>query len=771
MFVWNFRSRRHDRPDVPAEIYVSIVDSLYSDARSFFIGCVAASTAIFITAWKTHEPLLYLCAIAFVIVAAIRSVDVRAYRLGRDSLKTIEDANRWELRYAVGVSAHVMLLGMWCLVAFAATDDTFVQFTSVVGTIAYLIGIAGRNFGSTRLVLVQIFCAAPFIIIALLFPNDLYYASTAVLLMGFFASLKFISDRLRKTLMDAVIAARDNTILANRFDAALNNMPLGLCMFDADRRLVVINRRGIELLGVSTVDARHGSHARKLFHRATGAGMFTPANADRVIAEIENGPSGRGDEDIEVATRTGRTLALTFQPMANRGSVVLVEDITERKAAAAKIYHLARYDSLTGLPNRTFFHDQMQVTLSRMQKTKESCAVLFIDLDQFKQINDTMGHPFGDALLCVVAERLRRIARPSDIVARFGGDEFVILQYPIETPEDAASLARRVAATLGEPCAIDHHQVVIGASIGISVGLQDGDNADLLLKNADMALYRTKSEGRGAWRFFETEMDVKAQARRSLEVDLRNAVATEAFKVYYQPLVDLKTRRISTCEALLRWPHPERGMVSPAEFIPLAEEMGLIVDIGDYVLRESCKECMQWPSDTRVAVNLSPIQFRRGNVVSVVSEALKISGLPANRLELEITESVLIQDTETTRKYLNELREMGVRISLDDFGTGYSSLSYLHSFPLNKVKIDRSFLQGIGKSERSRILLRGVARLSAELGMSVVVEGVETDDELDLIVSEANVDEAQGYLFSPAIPSSAIRRMLESPKVAKFKVA
>jgi predicted signal transduction protein with EAL and GGDEF domain len=338
-------------------------------------------------------------------------------------------------------------------------------------------------------------------------------------------------------------------------------------------------------------------------------------------------------------------------------------------------------------------------------------------------------------------------------------------------PEDAASLARRVATALGEPCSIDHHQVVIGASIGISIGLQDGDNADLLLKNADMALYRTKSEGRGAWRFFETEMDVKAQARRSLEVDLRNAVATEAFKVYYQPLIDLKTRRISTCEALLRWPHPERGMVSPAEFRPLAEEMGLIVEIGDYVLRESCKECMQWPSDTRVAVNLSPIQFRRGNVVSVVSAALKISGLPANRLELEITESVLIQDTETTRKYLNELREMGVRISLDDFGTGYSSLSYLHSFPLNKVKIDRSFLQGIGKSERSRILLRGVARLSAELGMSVVVEGVETDDELDLIVSEASVDVAQGYLFSPAIPSSAIRRMLESPKVAKFKVA
>jgi len=771
MSVWKFSLRRRDRPDVPAEIYISIVDSLYSDTRSLFMGAIAVSLAILVTAVKVEEPLLYFCAAAVSAVAFARAIGVRAYHRQRPGMKTAQDAGRWELQYAIGTSALIALLGIWCVVAFGKTTDPFVQLVSITSTVAYLIGVTGRNFGSSRLVVAQILCAAPLTVLSLWLTGDAYYAVYSVLFVSFFFAMKFISDRLRKTLMDAVIAARDNTLLANRFDAALNNMPLGLCMFDAERRLVVINHRGMELLGVPGDKTYQGASARELFQAASRAGVFTPANASRIAAEIETGPTGRGDDDIEVEAQNGRTFALTFQPMANRGSVVMIEDITERKSAAAKIHYLARYDALTGLPNRTFFHQKMQVTLARQQKTGESCAVLFIDLDQFKQINDTMGHPFGDALLCVVAERLRRIARPSDIVARFGGDEFVILQYPIEVPEDAASLARRVATTLGEPCAIDHHQVVIGASIGISIGLQDGDNADLLLKNADMALYRTKSEGRGAWRFFETEMDVKAQARRSLEVDLRNAVATEAFKVYYQPLVDLKTRRISTCEALLRWPHPERGMVSPAEFIPLAEEMGLIVEIGDYVLRESCKECMQWPSDTRVAVNLSPIQFRRGNVVSVVSEALKISGLPANRLELEITESVLIQDTETTRKYLNELREMGVRLSLDDFGTGYSSLSYLHSFPLNKVKIDRSFLQGIGKSERSRILLRGVARLSAELGMSVVVEGVETDDELDLIVSEANVDEAQGYLFSPAIPSSAIRRMLESPKVAKFKVA
>jgi EAL domain-containing protein (putative c-di-GMP-specific phosphodiesterase class I) len=292
------------------------------------------------------------------------------------------------------------------------------------------------------------------------------------------------------------------------------------------------------------------------------------------------------------------------------------------------------------------------------------------------------------------------------------------------------------------------------------VAPQDGMDADLLLKNADMALYRTKSEGRGAWRFFEREMDVKAQARRSLEIDLRNAVSSNAFKLHYQPLINLKTRQITTCEALLRWPHPDRGMVSPAEFIPIAEEMGLIVEIGDWVLTQACLECMAWPDDVRVAVNLSPIQFRRGNVTEAVRRALATSGLPANRLEIEITESVLVQDTEATRACLVQLRELGVRISLDDFGTGYSSLSYLHSFPLHKVKIDRSFLQGITGSDRSLTLLRGVARLSAELGMSVVVEGVETDEELTLVATEARVDEAQGYLFSPPIPGPLIRDLL-----------
>jgi len=387
---------------------------------------------------------------------------------------------------------------------------------------------------------------------------------------------------------------------------------------------------------------------------------------------------------------------------------------------------------------------------------------MFVDLDHFKQINDTLGHAVGDHLLCAVADRLRGIVRESDVIARFGGDEFIVLQSPIRKPEEASTLARRIIEAVSEPYRIDGHRLVIAASIGVAVASAAAVTADVLLQNADMALYRAKFDGRGTWRFFEPDMEVKARARRKLETDLRNALANDDFEIYYQPLYNLKTHAISTCEALLRWPHAERGMISPAEFIPVAEEMGLIVDIGRWVLQRACRECTRWPNQIRVAVNLSPIQFGRGDVVADIHEALTISGLPANRLEVEITESVLLLDTEATRAALLRLRQDGVRISLDDFGTGYSSLSYLHSLPLHKVKIDRSFLQGLGTDDRSWTLLHGVAQLSAQLGLSVVIEGVETEEQLAVIAAEQSVDEVQGFLLSMPIPGRQLRALLEA---------
>jgi diguanylate cyclase (GGDEF)-like protein len=387
-------------------------------------------------------------------------------------------------------------------------------------------------------------------------------------------------------------------------------------------------------------------------------------------------------------------------------------------------------------------------------------ALLFIDLDQFKQVNDTLGHPCGDELLCAVADRLREMLRPEDFVARFGGDEFVVFQQNVKSDEDAAGLAQRIVDRLSERYEIDNHLVEIGASVGIAM-TSPSVSADTLLKNADMALYRAKADGRGTYCFFREEMALTVEARRILELDLRKALANEEFELFYQPLVNLKTGRISTCEALLRWNHPERGTVSPVDIIPVAEDMGLIIDLGRWILRKACMEAMKWPDGVSVAVNFSPQQFHQRDVLSEVRYALEVSGLPAHRLEIEITESSLLRNTQLTHDVLSQLHAAGVRISLDDFGTGYSSLSYLHNFPLQKVKIDRSFLEGIDTA-RPLTLLRGVARLSADLGMSVVVEGIETNDQLELISADGTVTEAQGYLFSRPVAATQIRQLLDA---------
>jgi diguanylate cyclase (GGDEF)-like protein len=677
----------------------------------------------------------------------------------------------WELRYIVGAGIFHLLLGLWCLVALAYTDDHAAQLISCMITVAYAATGAGRNCGRPYIVILQFVAAIGPLVLGLFLTADLFYVGTGVLSLLFFASLMRIALTLYEALLKALTSTRDMTSLASRFDTALNNMPHGLCMFDAEGRVVVMNSRLSDLLCTGDAFRKKDVTVWELLYKCVQVGLITEYSAERIALQFETHLAERSTGHIITETEDGRTFSFTFQPMENGGSVILVEDITERKNAEAKISHMARYDALTGLPNRTFFRDQIDKMLAITRHNGKSCAVLFIDLDQFKQVNDTLGHPCGDQLLCAVSDRLRKIIRGSDIVARFGGDEFVVFQSPIRHPREASSLARNIVKQLEEPYDIDGHRVVVGASIGIAITPNETISADNLLKNADMALYRAKADGRGTWRFFEPDMAVKAQARRSLELDLRNAVENGEFKVFYQPLINLKSKRVSTCEALLRWSHPERGMIPPAEFVPIAEEMGLIIDMGKWVLHQACLEATQWPEQVKVAVNLSPIQFKRGDVVSDVRQVLQVTGLAPNRLEVEITETVLLQDTPATHDALNQLRELGVRISLDDFGTGYSSLSYLHSFPLQKVKIDRSFLEGLGTSDRPITLLHGVARLSAELGMSVVVEGIETEEQLSLISTEEGIEEAQGYLFSPPIPGRQIRKLLEASSSNVLRVA
>jgi len=456
-------------------------------------------------------------------------------------------------------------------------------------------------------------------------------------------------------------------------------------------------------------------------------------------------------------------LNVGLHPVADRGWAITFEDVTERRAAELQADEMARHDLLTGLPNRLLLRERLKEAVGRLQRSGEACAVLLIDLDRFKPVNDTLGHPMGDALLQKVADRLRSTVRPTDTVARIGGDEFVILQTGIREAADTQALARRIVDLVGRTYMVDGHLLTIGASVGVALAPNDGTEADKLLKNADLALYRAKLDGRATYRFFEPEMDARMQMRRQLELDMRQALARREFQLHYQPQLQLEGNRLVGCEALIRWQHPTRGMVSPLDFIPLAEEIGLIVPIGEWVMRQACRDAVTWPAPLSVAVNVSPAQFKSERLVEMVMSALSSSGLPATRLEVEITEGVLLQQNDKTLQTLHRLRELGVRVSMDDFGTGYSSLSYLRSFPFDKIKIDRSFISDLSGKRDGEAIIRAIAGLGKSLGMTTVAEGVETADQMERIRAEGCTD-VQGYLISKPVSASEVLTFLSADR-------
>ncbi len=455
----------------------------------------------------------------------------------------------------------------------------------------------------------------------------------------------------------------------------------------------------------------------------------------------------------------GQAFTVTHQPM-EEGWLTTYEDITERRVAEARISHLAHHDALTGLPNRVLFREALEHALA-FARRGQSLALLCIDLDQFKAVNDTLGHPIGDGLLQAVAQRLRDGLRETDTVARLGGDEFAIIQTAIRSPIDTTGLAGRVIELMETPFDIDGHQIVIGTSVGIAFAPEDGVDADQLLKCADLALYRAKLDGRGMYRLFQADMDAAMQARRVLELDLRLALAAGQLEVFYQPQIDVRARRVTGFEALLRWRHPTKGLVPPDRFIPLAEETGMIVPIGAWVLRQACMAASAWPDAMRVAVNLSPVQFKSRNLVAMVEAALEESGLQPSRLELEITETVMLQDTDATLATLHKLRDLGIQVAMDDFGTGYSSLSYLRRFPFDRIKIDQSFVRELETRADCIAIVRAVTTLGCDLGMATTAEGVETREQFDAL-TRAGCTEVQGYLFSPAVPVGAVPELLRT---------
>ena len=744
--------------EVSPTVSAALIDSLFEAPGPLLAGIIFVAIAAAMTALKTGQNLTWACVALLIMAGAVRAFDLQRF-LPRKSTLTAEEAAHWQKRYQIGALIQAAAIGIWCSVTLLSSDDAVVHMICLSVTTGIVAGGAGRAYGRPSIFHLQAVLQFGPAVIALALRGTPYYIAMSVVSAAFLLAVMQLSANLHRIFMRAVVAREREAALAGQFDTALNNMPHGLCMFRADGQLAVMNHRFSEMMELPDDFVERGLSASDIVDACVLAGSISAVSGRIILSEIENSQA-RDIITTDPDPIRGRSLSWTFQPMAGGGAVVLLEDITERRNAEAKISHLARYDELTALPNRVNFRDEIERLLLVPHDLDQLSALLFIDLDQFKQVNDTLGHPCGDQLLCLVADRLREMLRPEDFVARFGGDEFVVFQQNIHSNEDAAVLARRVVDRLSERYKIDNHLVEIGASIGIAT-TSPGVSADTLLKNADMALYRAKADGRGTFCFFRDELAQIVEARRVLELDLRKALANEEFELFYQPLVNLKSGKITTCEALLRWNHPVRGTVSPVDIIPVAEDMGLIVDLGRWILRKACMECLKWPEGVSVAVNFSPQQFHQRDVLSEVRYALEVSGLPAQRLEIEITESSLLRNTQLTHDVLSQLRTLGVRISLDDFGTGYSSLSYLHNFPLQKVKIDRSFLEGID-SDRPLTLLRGVARLSADLGMSVVVEGIETNEQLERISADGTVSEAQGYLFSRPVPAVRVRQLLNA---------
>jgi len=571
-------------------------------------------------------------------------------------------------------------------------------------------------------------------------------ASSALAIAGVLIAI------VRKLLEQHRLSRERLTLEKQRLDRAVNNMTQGLLLFDADRRMVVCNQRYIDMYGLSTAVVKPGCSFHDIIAHRKTTGSFT-GDIDQYVERVLRDIHVRNS--MVVDTADGRSIHILNEPLTDGGWVATHEDITERRRIEERITHLAHYDALTDLPNRAMFHEHLRQELAAIADGEE-IAVHYIDIDEFKGVNDALGHLVGDELLKALAASLSRCAGPTDFVARLGGDEFAIVQSAVTSADQVNDLVARVFHAIRTPIDCMGNHLTSDASIGIALAPRHGTALDQILKNADLAMYAAKSAGRRTYRFFEPEMDAKVRERRQLEIDLRHTIAHGGLEVYYQPCLALKDDRITGCEALVRWRHPERGMVSPAEFIPIAEDTGLINEIGEWVLATACRDAATWPDDIRLAVNVSPVQFKSGTLALKIMAALAASNLPASRLELEITEAVLIRDDDTALAILHQLRAIGVRIALDDFGTGYSSLSYLHRFPFDKIKIDRCFVDDIAGPDGSASIVQAVVNLAAARRMTTTAEGVETEEQQRLLRA-LGCSEMQGYLFSAAKPADKMQ--------------
>lgn len=741
---------------LPAETHSQLVDTLFSTVGSFLAGIVGASIVPIVAYARTQSP-VFLASGGVLAVLALFRITVYLGYSHRERLSRPISPRAWERLYGLGAVGFMTAVGVIAALLFHATDDPINRLYAVVIAIGCAGALAARNAARPFIVYGQVFGLCAPIAVVLAFQSQVWFWGLAGMIVLIMVSVKSTTKFLNQVVVSALLNGRDAVQERERLGAALNCMSHGLCMGEASGDLAVLNNRMRTFFdlrdGVSelTLDGLADVIAAQARMKPACASAFTAAWR----AQLQKQSAGGFSQQIR-----DKIYDFRFEPRSRGGFVVVVEDVTETRRAALEIERMAHFDAVTGLPNRVHFHHQLVAALAERRSPHEVLALLSIDLDHFKDVNDTRGHPAGDELLRLVAKRLRSKLKASDIVARFGGDEFQVLVRGASSVAEVQEIADRLIRTISANFLLRDSLVAIGASIGIAIAAEEPAEADDLLRWADMALYRAKADGRGLSRTFSPDMDEAMQHKREMENMLREAIAEGYFELHYQPVVDIRSGAVVACEALVRMRHPVKGMVSPGEFIPAAEETGLIVEIGDWVLRQACADAATWPRGIRVAVNFSPKQFiLRPNIASMIADALQASGLQPGRLEVEITESTLMEAKDAIRE-LEQISGMGVKIALDDFGTGYSSLSYLRQFPVDKIKIDRSFAQDV-LSRASKAVIGSVSVLAQMLDVDLVVEGVETADQLDAL-RHWDVRLVQGYIFSRPVPLDQLALQLQA---------
>ncbi len=760
-------SNNDSESELAGPIYRSFVLSIFSDNKFLLLGIPTSVMAVLLTGYTSGSPVFYCIAAAMLALGVFRCVIISSFHAARKKSEfTLSDYRNWERRYTTCAVFHASSFGVWCFFG-ANSGNATAEFTSMVVTFANLIGVCGRGFPLSRLVNRQLLVIGIPLVAGLAFQGGVYIF-LSLMLAPYLIGIRNITDRQRENLVNNVVNRRKAEKLASQFNNALESVPQGICMFNSAGKLEVANKHISKLFGKSSKSVRGVPLLRFIDFLTTNHGL-----EEKFATQMRAWALAQDQSQIAMQFELKSPEITTFKFLASRtesgGIIATFEDISQEIEAATRIDHMERFDRLTGLMNRNQLPVYLGVQLAEMRE-KHRCLVLLINIDRFKQVNDSLGHSKGDKILQSVAERLLNVSEGVGVCARYGGDEFAIAVREEDGLDLATNLADTICESFAQPFSYGPRRVMLGCSIGIAASVGQSQTAEGLLKNADLALLSAKQNGRGNWRMYNAEMSRDMQVQSKLENDLRCALTNGELEAHYQPIVSVKKGCVSVCEALIRWNHPTKGYISPGLFIPIAEELGLINEIGGWMLNEACKTCASWPEDVRVAVNLSAIQFRSGKLLETVRNALSESDLSPDRLELEITETLMMEDIGETVTLLHQFKGMGVRISLDDFGTGFSSLNYLNELPLDKVKIDRSFVLDLHKNQKSVTLVQAVTALGQKLDLTVVVEGIETTEQFEMLMRNAPVDEIQGYLFSKPVDTGQISVLLDPSQISNISM-